>query len=87
MSFKAESDDIRESLSYKIKKISEFEARKTLCSDPYVKDSTFVSAEQLVDESEIIIIATPHKCYKELKVALDKKVVDIWNVFGNGGRI
>lgn len=87
MAFKAESDDIRESLSYKLKKISEFEARKTLCSDPYVKNEKFVSAEQLMEESDIIILGAPHKCYQELKVSLNKKVVDIWNVFGNGGRI
>lgn len=87
MAFKAESDDIRESLSYKVKKISEFEAKRTLCSDPYVKDEKFVSAEQLIAESDIIILGAPHKCYKELKVGLNQKVVDIWNVFGNGGRI
>lgn len=87
MAFKAESDDIRESLSYKVKKISEFEAKTTLCSDPYVKDASFVSAEKLVEESDIIIIAAPHKCYKDLKVSLNKKIVDIWNVFGNGGKI
>ncbi len=87
MAFKAESDDTRESLSFKVKKLSEFEARRTLCSDPYVRSDSFVSADYLVEESDIIIIATPHKCYKNLKVALGKKVVDVWNILGNGARI
>ena len=87
MAFKSESDDIRESLSYKVKKIAEFEAKRTLCSDPYVEDERFVTEEELIKESDIIIIATPHKKYKELKIDDSKKVVDIWNIMGNGGRI
>lgn len=87
MSFKSESDDIRESLSYKLKKISEFEAKKTLCSDPFVRDDSFVSEEELTKESDIIIIATPHRQYKDLKIEKEKKTVDIWNILGNGGKI
>lgn len=87
MAFKSESDDIRESLSYKVKKIAEFEAKKTLCSDPYVKSENFVSEEKLINDSDIIIIATPHKCYKNLNIDSNKKVVDIWNIFENGGKI
>ena len=87
MAFKAESDDIRESLSYKLKKIFDFEAKEVLCSDPYVKDDRFVSEKELVERSDIIIIATPHKTYKELSIPSDKKTVDIWNVLGNGGKI
>ena len=87
MAFKAESDDIRESLSYKLKKIFDFEAKEVLCSDPYVNDDRFVSEEELIDRSDIIIIATPHKKYKELVIPSDKKAVDIWNILGNGGKI
>ena len=87
MTFKAESDDIRESLSYKVRKIAEFEARSILCSDPYVNNSSFVSKEYLIEHSDIIIIATPHKEYKELEIDSDKKVVDVWNLLGRGGRI
>lgn len=85
MAFKAESDDIRESLSYKIKKISEFEAMRTLCSDPYVKREGLVSTEELIEESDIIIIATPHHEYKNIDS--QKKIVDIWNILGKGGKI
>lgn len=87
MAFKSESDDVRESLSFKIKKISEFEAFRTICSDPYVEDYSHISPEQLVAESDIIIIATPHKCFRTLVVPEDKKVVDVWNIFENGGQI
>ena len=36
MSFKAESDDIRSSLSYKLKRILKFKSRDVLTHDPYV---------------------------------------------------
>ncbi len=79
MAFKAESDDIRESLSYKLKKILEIESNeRVLCSDVYVKNDAFVTEQQLIDNSDIIIIGSPHKKYKTLDFK-GKKVVDVWN--------
>lgn len=85
MAFKSESDDIRESLSYKLKKILQIYAKEVLCSDPYVKDSSLVSLEEALDRADIIIIGAPHKIYKEIKT--NKKIVDIWNLLGTGGII
>lgn len=79
MAFKANNDDKRESLAYKLKKILEMESYRVICSDVYIQDEGFVSAHQLIDQSDIIILATPHKEYKELMVSRDKVVVDIWN--------
>ena len=36
MAFKGESDDIRSSLSYKLKRLLRFKADRVLCTDPYV---------------------------------------------------
>ena len=86
MAFKAESDDIRESLSYKLKKILEIQARRTLCTDPYVADDNLLPLEEVIEKSDVIIIAAPHNIYKNLK--LDNKIVaDVWNALGNGGVI
>ena len=86
MAYKAESDDIRESLSYKVKKIFEIEAKKVLCSDPYVMDENFVDEKTLIAESDVVIIVVPHKRYKNLDIH-KKKIVDIWNVLNSGSRI
>jgi UDP-N-acetyl-D-mannosaminuronic acid dehydrogenase len=86
MAFKAESDDVRESLSYKLKKILEIEAKQVLCADPYVKDNTLWDEKTVLEESDIIIIATPHKQYKQLNIR-EKKIIDIWNILNNGGKI
>jgi len=86
MAFKAESDDIRESLSYKLKKILQVQARCTLCTDPYVADDRLLPLEDVIKKSDIIIVATPHKAYRNLN--LDGKIVaDVWNIFGKGGII
>lgn len=84
MAFKANSDDKRESLSYKLKKILEMEAKKVLCSDMYINEEGFVSAHELIRNSDIIILGAPHKEYKDL-VINDRILVDVWNFYGKGG--
>jgi UDP-N-acetyl-D-mannosaminuronic acid dehydrogenase len=79
MAFKAESDDTRESLSFKLKKILEFEAAEVLCSDVYVKNHEFISEEEAIERSGIIIIGAPHDRYKSLDYK-GKPVMDIWNI-------
>jgi len=85
MAFKANNDDPRESLSYKLKKILEIEAKAVLCSDVYIKIPGFVSEHELIEASDIIILGAPHREYAELRIGKDKIVVDIWNFYGKGG--
>jgi UDP-N-acetyl-D-mannosaminuronic acid dehydrogenase len=87
MAFKANSDDKRESLSYKLKKILEIEAKQVLCSDVYIEEEGFVSAEELVRRCDIIILGVPHREYKTLGFAENKHVVDVWNFYNQGGLI
>lgn len=82
MAFKAESDDKRDSLSYKLRKLLRLEARATLCHDPFIRDPAFVSLEKLLAESDILIVATPHRQYRGLRIPRDTVVVDIWNCLG-----
>lgn len=84
--FKGESDDIRSSLSYKLKKILEFKSKSVLMSDPYVTvDRKLVPQEKILHDSDILIIGAPHNLYK--KLVTDKPVIDIWNLLGNGNQI
>lgn len=82
MTFKAENDDIRDSLSYKLKKLLDIDAKAVLCTDPYVKDPGFYPLEAVLKRSDIIILATPHKEYKYLKFKPKQEVIDIWNFWG-----
>jgi UDP-N-acetyl-D-mannosaminuronic acid dehydrogenase len=86
MAFKADSDDTRSSLSYKLKRILEFKAKRVLCADSDVdSDPELVTEDQLLNESDLIVIATPHTRYRTLRTK--KLVVDLANVLGKGTTI
>jgi UDP-N-acetyl-D-mannosaminuronic acid dehydrogenase len=86
MAFKGGSDDIRSSLSYKLRRILAFKADRVLCTDPYVtNDPRLVPLQQVLDDSDLLVIATPHPEYRDL--VTDKPVADIWNVLGKGVRV
>jgi UDP-N-acetyl-D-mannosaminuronic acid dehydrogenase len=78
MAFKGDSDDNRSSLSYKLKKLLQVEARKVLCTDPFISDSRFVSVDEAVEGADVIILGAPHSTYRGLQFPSGKKVVDIW---------
>jgi UDP-N-acetyl-D-mannosaminuronic acid dehydrogenase len=86
MAFKAESDDTRSSLSYKLKRLLRFRAARVLCTDPHVTDdSELWPLADVVAESDLLVIATPHKAYADLD--LDTPIIDIWNLLGHGERV
>lgn len=85
MSFKANSDDDRDSLSFKLKRLLEMEAKEVYCNDPYVKRDYFVDPEKIVSHCDVIIVATPHEAYRELDIGRDKMLVDVWNFYNRGG--
>jgi len=85
MAFKANSDDERDSLSFKLKRLLEIESRKVYCADPYVKRDYFISVEELIEICDIIIVAAPHHEFKTLNISADKILVDVWNFYGKGG--
>lgn len=83
MAFKSESDDIRSSLSYKLRRILKFKARDVLCTDEYVTtDGTLHPLSDVLERSDIIVIGAPHGAYRRL--SLDVPVVDVWNALGGG---
>ena len=83
MSFKGGSDDIRSSLSYKLKRILTFKAGHVLTTDPYVTvDPNLVSLDEVLDKSDLLVIGAPHEEYRNLNT--DKPVADVWNIQGLG---
>jgi UDP-N-acetyl-D-mannosaminuronic acid dehydrogenase len=84
MTFKANSDDRRESLSYKLRKVLSFECQEVLCSDVYLKEPGFVDVPTLIKHSDVIILAAPHDEYRSLVIPPGKVLIDIWNAFGHG---
>jgi UDP-N-acetyl-D-mannosaminuronic acid dehydrogenase len=80
MAFKAGSDDIRSSLSYKLKKLLTLHARAVLTTDPLVtNDEDLRPLAEVIERSDLLVVAAPHDEYKALDTA-GKPVIDIWNV-------
>ena len=80
IAFKSDVDDIRDSLSLKLIKILKNKKIKFLKSDEHFKDDQSVSKEFLVKNSDIIIVAVPHKNYKNLSIKKSKILIDTWNI-------
>jgi UDP-N-acetyl-D-mannosaminuronic acid dehydrogenase len=76
MAFKAESDDVRESLSFKVKKLLEFRGARVLCADPYVAETTPLAT--LLEQSEALALCAPHDAYRKLEVNVP--LVDVWGI-------
>jgi UDP-N-acetyl-D-mannosaminuronic acid dehydrogenase len=86
MAFKAGSDDIRSSLSYKLKRILEFKADAVLCTDPYVTvDPDLLPLDEVLARSDLLVVGAPHPEYRGL--VTDKPAADVWDVLGNGVRV
>jgi UDP-N-acetyl-D-mannosaminuronic acid dehydrogenase len=86
MAFKAESDDTRASLSYKLRKLLSWSGARVLGTDPYVDDSRLVSLECVLEESDVLVLGAPHKQYRGLQIG-GKDVVDVWGALGEGIRL
>ena len=83
MAFKAESDDTRSSLSYKLKRILKFKAQAVVCADALVSnDDSLISEAELIDRADLILIGAPHKRYASMRIT--KPIIDIWNIRKKG---
>lgn len=98
LTFKADCDDLRDSLAFKLRKILLPRARRIVCSDSQVepeeiakattqiRPADFVSAEQLIDESDIVILGAPHRDYRSLDYK-GRVVIDVWNLLEQGALV
>jgi UDP-N-acetyl-D-mannosaminuronic acid dehydrogenase len=84
MAFKADSDDPRESLSYKLRKLLEYDAAEVLCTDAHIQDSSFLPLDEVVARSDLLFIGAPHREYRALVVPDSTPVIDIWNLYSKG---
>ena len=87
MAFKAESDDTRASLSYKLRKLLAWAGARVLCTDPYVDDDRLVTArvrprgERHPDPRRAAQARTARSTVG------GKDVVDVWGALGEGIRL
>lgn len=93
LAFKREIDDIRESLSFKVRKALFRERCHVVLHDPYVKiyshQEIVRDVYEALEGADLIFVAVNHKQYKDLNMKKIKTIVkknclicDVWNVFG-----
>jgi UDP-N-acetyl-D-mannosaminuronic acid dehydrogenase len=87
MAFKAESDDVRASLSYKFKKVLTSQAKAVLTTDPFVTtDPELMPFDAVVARSDLLILCAPHAAYKSADFS-GKPVFDVWGHLDGGNVI
>jgi UDP-N-acetyl-D-mannosaminuronic acid dehydrogenase len=83
MAFKAESDDRRSSLSYRLKRVLRFRAARVLTTDPFVRDDPELRPlDEVLAAADLVVIGAPHEQYRNLPIGCE--VVDVWNLRGEG---
>ena len=80
LAFKADNDDIRESLSFKVKKLLEIKMAEVLVTDEFVPGT--MPLKKFVKEAEGVILGVPHSAYIRLK--LKQPFVDCWGCWARG---
>jgi|LWDU01.1.fsa_nt_gi UDP-N-acetyl-D-mannosaminuronic acid dehydrogenase len=83
LSFKSGSDDLRNSPSIKLTEILKSVGANILIHDPYVKSTS--SLDESLKEADIVIIATNHKEFKDIKDKINnsnaKIIYDVWSMY------
>jgi UDP-N-acetyl-D-mannosaminuronic acid dehydrogenase len=64
-----------------VRKLAAFKGARVLCTDPFVPDPSFLPLEQVLKESDVIVIGAPHRAYRGLELN-GREVVDIWGITG-----
>ncbi|MCC7366862.1 MAG: nucleotide sugar dehydrogenase [Chloroflexi bacterium] len=78
MTFKADCDDTRDSLSFKLRKIMLLEAKEVILNDPYLDGPDFASLDDALSRADIVIVGVPHREYRGLRVPPHIVVEDMW---------
>ena len=81
--FKGNSDDPRDSLAYKLRKVLTLECRRVLCTDPYIKDPNFVPLETALREADFVFLGACHEEYRDL--VIEKPVIDVFGFLRQDG--
>ena len=81
MAFKPDIDDTRDSLSLDLYNYFKKKKLKTFVSDDYVNIKNKINKSVLIKNSDIIILGTPHKIYKKIRIPKKKYLIDTWGFF------
>jgi UDP-N-acetyl-D-mannosaminuronic acid dehydrogenase len=78
MTFKKDSDDPRDSLSFKLRRLLRTECREVRCHDPFLAADWLRPLEEVL-KADVLIVGAPHSAYQGLETG-ETPVLDVWNV-------
>ena len=79
MTFKADCDDTRDSLSFKLRKLLQLAAHEVLVHDPFLAGAEYLPLPEVIGRSNILVVGVPHSAYRGLSIPAGKRVLDIWH--------
>jgi len=86
MGFKADTDDTRQSLSFRLVKALRARGSEVVAHDPYVVGCSDVDIQALIDKSDVLFIAVPHQPYRDVLPTLlagkNVWICDVWGICG-----
>jgi UDP-N-acetyl-D-mannosaminuronic acid dehydrogenase len=85
LTFKKDSDDVRDSLSFKLIRLLERELADVVPHDPHVPEGS-EPLDTALEGADAVVVATNHSEFEGLLTRLDQQVllVDPWNITGSG---
>ncbi|SON63231.1 GDP-mannose 6-dehydrogenase [Mycobacterium simulans] len=78
MTFKADCDDTRDSLSFKLRHLLMLEAKEVLLHDPFLEGKDYYPLDAVVQRADVLVVGVPHSDYRDLRVPRGKMVEDVW---------
>ncbi|ORW67972.1 nucleotide sugar dehydrogenase [Mycobacterium riyadhense] len=78
MTFKADCDDTRDSLSFKLRHLLILEAKEVLLHDPFLEGKDYHPLDTVVERADVLVVGVPHSDYRDLRVPRGKIVEDVW---------
>ncbi|WP_331456277.1 nucleotide sugar dehydrogenase [Mycobacterium haemophilum] len=78
MTFKADCDDTRDSLSFKLRHLLMLEAKEVMLHDPFLEGKDYFPLDTILDRADVLVVGVPHSEYRGLRVPRGKVVEDVW---------
>lgn len=78
MTFKADCDDTRDSLSFKLRHLLMLEAEEVIRHDPFLEGTDYYPLDTVIERADVIVVGVPHSEYRGLRIPRGKIVEDVW---------
>ncbi|BBX61115.1 UDP-N-acetyl-D-mannosaminuronic acid dehydrogenase [Mycobacterium saskatchewanense] len=84
MTFKADCDDTRDSLSFKVRHLLLLEAKKVMLHDPFLDGPDYYPLDAVLAHADAVVVGVPHSIYRGLQIPAGKIVEDVWGCLDIG---